>query len=1194
MPRPYMAWSIERLETLFESQGGDPHVRARLVEELSLRKTKRAQRLLAQAERIAEFETDGDESEESEAVVDTTTIDGEDESGPGVDNQSGDGYRDDSPDWSGGEATDQEQPPDDRRRPQILSSIRPVGTAGLPTPWVRPLDGTLSLSVPAGADLPQIYSAALSALIDEIKRTGAGQKRYELENGIRAEGKAGEIVYEFAFADEAELFEDAKVEVELPGRRIDASIISISSGRLWLATKEDLGAVLQRAVIVVDATALLEALKERIEQAGKGEIPLNRAIADGVVGRGKHPADPAPIPWAPSDTKLDQAQVKALEKALAASITYVWGPPGCGKTRMLGEVVRSAFEDGKRLLICSNTNKAVDQVLFKICESLGVRHPAMEEGRIVRLGQVAYDKLKSKYEAYVTVDGIVERRSAELKARRSRVQEEIARIDARTSSARGILSRFADLDTAQRSVAFHQEATKKLDQSGRELKANHQKILSRLAGFEEELRKRKGARFGLFRRKEEAIQRDIAIAQASQANVSAEIEKAKVIYVEAKERFEGAKVGRDRIAERLAGLDRKAAEREIERADEARAPLVAELQEIEAKIGELRAAVLRDAKVLGATCTKIYLAVKQIGQVDMVLVDEASMVLLPMIWFAAGMAKERVVVCGDFRQIPPIVPTGQQAVFDVLGHDVFEATGIDGSRDDPRMVLLDSQYRMDEEICQLISSPMYGGLLKTAPEIVGRLRTKRPPSPYGGTLTIVDTSDLWPFESVNAFRSRFNLMHALLVRNLAWHFGQQGYIEKKEDLAVCTPYAAQAKLIGKLLDNEKLGDLVQVGTVHSFQGDERSAVVLELPEGHGGAWMVGQFLQGVPPKQVGARLMNVAVSRAQNHLVVLANVTHLDRLLPSSALLRSILYDMQQRGRVIRGSDLLALRPIESDLRGLIGVVNLDFDAETLGLFNGSTFDAAVETDIKNANDSVVIFSGFVTPRRVGKLGDLLRLKVADGVKVRCVTRPPHLNGTMDPALGKEALDSLERIGCAVDCRARIHEKVVLIDKEIVWHGSLNVLSHTHRTDESMTRVVNAGFALALAANMSKLRISNEKVLQTVAQAENPQCRQCGVRSVYYEGKRGPFFQCEDKCGWSANLKAVERDGRGQKVEGHESNFPVEGPPCPECKSKTRLRNGRFGPFYGCVKFPACPGKCSPRTNRKATRKRPSSRNSPR
>ena len=115
--------------------------------------------------------------------------------------------------------------------------------------------------------------------------------------------------------------------------------------------------------------------------------------------------------------------------------------------------------------------------------------------------------------------------------------------------------------------------------------------------------------------------------------------------------------------------------------------------------------------------------------------------------------------------------------------------------------------------------------------------------------------------------------------------------------------------------------------------------------------MLGQFLQGVPPQQVGARLINVAVSRAKFHLIVLANLTYLDRLLPSASLLRGILYDMQQKGRVIRGADLLALRPIERDLRGLFDRIPLDIDARTIGVFDQSTFNAAIEADIANAKD---------------------------------------------------------------------------------------------------------------------------------------------------------------------------------------------------------------------------------------------------
>ncbi len=1170
-PRPYTSSSIEDLEALYRAHPDDLSVLSRLVQELSFRTTRRSRQLLAlAAERLADLEPepDGPASASDDELLSAEELSNYE----GAETKAhADNVNPAAPARLPNDNVGSDEPPDDRKRPERLSRIRPVGTPGLPQPWVRPLNADRRLGVAADADLPQIYVAALVALIAEIKATGAGQKRYELENGVRTEGS--EAVYEFPFADEADLFEDAKVEVEISGRRITASIVSISSGRLWLATGEELGGVLRRVVLLVDATALLEMLKQRIEEAYKGEISLNSVIANAVVGKGQPPLDPIAIPEAPSDGILDRAQSKARRRALTASVTYIWGPPGSGKTHVLSEIVRSGFEAGKRVLVCSNTNKAVDQVLYRICESLGKEHPAMENGRIVRLGTIADAKLATDYNAFVTIDGIVERLSADLKSRLIQVQADIAQIDQHSQKARAVLDQFVQLDTAQINLDAQLKTTNVLARTGNDLNAELQSTTAKIRGLNDELTNRRQAVFAIFKRSEQTIQRDISTTQDHQNKLQSEIENTKKRYVEAKAKLEAAKSGRDRLRAQLSSVDRSLPERIIAAADKSRAPLVAELREIETKISDLRTSVMKEAKVLGATCTKSYLSVREIGQVDTVIIDEASMVLLPMVWFVAGLARDRVIVCGDFRQIPPIVQTAQQAVHDVLGHDVFSEVGLDGPpADDARMVMLDTQHRMDKAICGLISEPMYGGLLETAADKEAPQSTRKPPPPYDGTLTIIDTSDLWPFESVNAFFSRFNLMHALLARNLAWHLHRRGYIQTKQDLAICTPYAAQARLINKLLDGENLGSLVQVGTVHSFQGDERDAIVLELPEGHGGARMLGQFLQGVPPKQIGARLINVAVSRARNHLIALANLTYLDRLLPSASLLRGILYDMQGNGRVVSGAELLKLRPIESDLRGLFDRVPLDMDAKTMGIFNQTTFDPAIEADFANAKETIVIFSGFVTPNGVARLGDLLRMKSAEGVKVRCVTRPPKLNGTMDPARSKDALDALEGINCVVDCRARIHEKVVLIDSEIVWHGSLNVLSHTHRTDESMTRVANAGLAKALAANMSKRRVSSETALQTIGDAENPRCERCGARSVYNEGKFGPFFYCENECGWSINLKKMARQGRSQETPGYDRDLPKQGPPCPLCKGNTTLRDGRNGPFYGCTNYPECKG----------------------
>ena len=665
--------------------------------------------------------------------------------------------------------------------------IRPPGTTGLPNAYERPLKREVSLDLSADANLPDRFIAALGELIREMKANGTGQKRYELKEGRRTEAAGGDIFYRFPFTDKVE--REDQVEIQVGQRQVEGTIVSIGAGHLVLALKKDIGDEVRSAVLLINETGLLEALKEKIEAVNKGKITFNRTLADAVVQPGALPKRPARPIRADDDSELEDSQRKAYQTALREALTFIWGPPGCGKTMTLGAIVHSAFNSGKRTLICSNTNKAVDQVLYKICEALTHEHPAMEGGKVVRLGRVADDKLESKYRKYVAIDEIVERRLTDLKEKKSQLEEEIAQIEAE-------------------------------------------------------------------------------IAQIDAQTQKAQLYKAK----------------------------------------KQRAELIAEILETKAEIASLWKTVLRDARIVGATCTKAYLT-GELGQFDLVLVDEASMVSRPEVWFSAGLASERVVISGDFRQIPSIVTTDQETIFQELGLDPFTATERT-KPGAPGLVMLTTQFRMHSEICGLIAGPMYEGKLRTSParkKVPGHL----PPNPFEKPLTIIDTSDLGPVESLDK-GSRLNKLHALLVRNFVRHLRLNGVLESNHDLGICTPYSAQARHIQKLLKEDSLDKLVQCGTVHRFQGDERRIVLFEIPES-GGRRAIGQFVQGVPPDHVGARLINVAVSRAQEHFVVLANLTHLDKRLPSRSLLRSILHKMEQQGCIVPGGELYKLSPIDSD-----------------------------------------------------------------------------------------------------------------------------------------------------------------------------------------------------------------------------------------------------------------------------------------
>jgi len=66
----------------------------------------------------------------------------------------------------------------------------------------------------------------------------------------------------------------------------------------------------------------------------------------------------------PFDTELNQEQQAAVKYALLADDLFcIHGPPGTGKTRTLIEIIRRAVEAGDDVLICADSNQAVDNLV---------------------------------------------------------------------------------------------------------------------------------------------------------------------------------------------------------------------------------------------------------------------------------------------------------------------------------------------------------------------------------------------------------------------------------------------------------------------------------------------------------------------------------------------------------------------------------------------------------------------------------------------------------------------------------------------------------------------------------------------------------------------------------------------------------------------------------------------------------------
>lgn len=1161
MSRPYFNNNITQLEKIFAENCNDVAILSGLLDELEHRKTNKAKQLCAQInEQLNNINTQGSKTSARKISKNDPPL----KKCPPTKA---------TPKKPATNVTTSEFP-DDRMKPSVFLDISAPGIAGKPDAYQPVLKSDLKIDVPPNSSNAHRFVLALDALIKEMRQEGSGSRRYELENGKLVDRQGTLSIYGFPFPEDAEIFEEARIEVDVNGARTAGQVVSISDGAILVALDNDLGTTVRHCILLIDNTALLETLKDRLDQAENGELKLSIPLADSVISSRVKTPGSSPTPLDIPVHKLNQNQNSALELMLKRNVSYLWGPPGTGKTHTLAVLIQSAFDAGKRILVCSNTNQAVDQLILKLCERLKeVDPPSLNEGKIVRAGNIVLPELMSEFASFVTIDGITERLSEQLREKQTFLEKQIQRIDTSAAPIENSLQLFSQLEETESEHSSRRAKLASLAKVKRITIEARDQTKNQLENLKTELDQwqRAGTLRRVFLRSQEKIGADSQYRKSTITQQETKIGKigsrAKALDGELEDIWKKVL----ELRRRVSGKVRSDLETQKQALSAERQPLVAELQNIASRLAEIEASILHDAQVIGTTVAKSYLRASDLGKFDLVIIDEASMVLLPALYICSGMSTERVVIPGDFRQLPPIIPSKQEAISELIGHDVFSSAKIDGKANDPRCAMLEIQYRMTEEICSLIANDMYQGKLTTAkdrqiPE--GSL----PPAPYDSALTIIDTSRLWPFESKNVFKSRFNLMNAILVRNLVGHLASTGFLKNSSTLGVCTPYAAQAKLLKSLLGD--IGDssqFITAGTVHRYQGDEKRMMILDIPESIGPSWGIGLFVQGVPPDHIGARLLNVAVSRAQEQLVIVANLTYLENKLPSTAFLRSVLHRAQSQGQVIDASEIMALRPVEADLKELLGIVELDLDAKRLGLFHTKSFSDACLFDLKEAKHSIVIYSGFSTPVRVATYGELFRVKIAEGVSIRCVTRPPQFNGTIPAELGRQALDALEALGVVVDCRKKIHEKIVIIDNRIVWSGSLNPLSHTSRTDEFMTRVISASYAEQVAAFVSKRSgIPSKDAAAKTIEAENPRCPNCDSRTYYADGRYGPYFTCEREadCGWKQNARQASR----KAPPPMDPSLPKEGPSCPKCNGPTTLKNGKYGAFYSCNKYPGCKG----------------------
>ena len=141
-------------------------------------------------------------------------------------------------------------------------------------------------------------------------------------------------------------------------------------------------------------------------------------------------------------------------------------------------------------------------------------------------------------------------------------------------------------------------------------------------------------------------------------------------------------------------------------------------------------------------------------------------------------------------------------------------------------------------------------------------------------------------------------------------------------------------------------------------------------------------------------------------------------------------------------------------------------ESQAIDLYNENTFYKALTTDMLAAKKEVIIYSPFVSKYRTDFLKSTIEKLIDRNIDIFIFTRPiEEYENIIRPQI-ECVLKRFKDMGVSIFYPGRyIHQKVAIIDREILWDGSLNILSH-RASNEMMRRTVDVDSAMKVMAHI--------------------------------------------------------------------------------------------------------------------------------
>lgn len=211
------------------------------------------------------------------------------------------------------------------------------------------------------------FGYAIDNEIEHLKSTGG--RKYRIIDGEKLPSKNGEYLYAFDTDTDLHFPDGTAIKLWFPDNIVTAYVVSCEDFTLLIRTMEYIGEFIESVEFTSEQWQLLEALMDRLEEME----PSTDSLAYEIACNGRKQI----TQW----QSIKCGQNLAFNRATSEGITFIWGPPGTGKTETLANIALEHIHNGRRVLMLSYSNVSVDGALLRVAKKSD-----LPDGMVIRYG----------------------------------------------------------------------------------------------------------------------------------------------------------------------------------------------------------------------------------------------------------------------------------------------------------------------------------------------------------------------------------------------------------------------------------------------------------------------------------------------------------------------------------------------------------------------------------------------------------------------------------------------------------------------------------------------------------------------------------------------------------------------------------------------------------------------------------------